>query len=317
MKILTWKQALYEFKIHLRLERALSLHSVEAYQRDVEKLKQYLDIHGLSELPPLSTEPQHLENMMSWLADFGLSKATQARILSGLKTFFKFFVLTDKLDISPAEFIEMPQKIQKIPDFLTVEEIEAMLESIDLSQVHGHRNRAILEMLYACGMRVSELCNLKLSNLFFEIGIVRIIGKGDHERLIPVGEEAMYFVKLYIEKIRNCQTIQKEAENIVFLNNRGKALSRIMVFNIVKEIALQANITKNVSPHTFRHSFATHLVEGGADLRVVQDLLGHASITTTEIYTHIDTAYLRETVIQFHPREIQRRAKKKQAQQKE
>ncbi len=311
MKILTWKEALQEFKIHLRLERSLSLHSVEAYQHDVEKLKQYLDIHGLSELPPLSTEPKHLENMMAWLGDFGLASATQARILSGLKTFFKFFVLTDKLEISPAEFIEMPQKIQKIPDVLTVEEIEMMLESIDLSQDNGHRNRAILEMLYACGMRVSELCHLKLSNLFFEIGIIRIIGKGDHERLIPVGEDAMNYVKIYIEKIRARQSIQKEAENIVFLNNRGKALSRIMIFNIVKEAALQAGITKNVSPHTFRHSFATHLVEGGADLRVVQDLLGHSSITTTEIYTHIDTAYLRETVIQFHPREILYREKKK------
>lgn len=311
MQNLTWKQALYEFKTYLRLERALSLHSVAAYMSDVEKMKQYLDIQGLSELPPLSIEPQHLENMMSWLADFGLSKATQSRILSGLKTFFKFFVLTDKLDKSPAEFIEMPQKIQKIPDFLTFEEVDFMLQSIDLSQPNGHRNRAILEMLYACGMRVSELCNLKLSNLFFEIGIIRIIGKGDHERLIPVGEDAMSFVNIYIQKIRNNQTIQKEAENIVFLNNRGKALSRIMIFNIVKEVALQANITKNVSPHTFRHSFATHLVEGGADLRVVQDLLGHASITTTEIYTHLDTAYMRETIIQCHPREIQRREKKK------
>lgn len=309
MKILTWKQALEEFLIYLKLERSFSENSIEAYRRDVEKLKQYLDIQGLSELPPLSIQPQQLENMMAWLNELGLGSVTQSRILSGLKTFYKFFLLTDKIDVSPAELIEMPQKIQKIPDVLTVDEIIAMLEIIDLSQPNGHRNRAILEALYACGMRVSELCNLKLSNLFFEIGVIRIIGKGNQERLIPIGEDAMNFIKIYIQKIRTHQKPQKSAENIVFLNNRGTALSRIMIFNIVKEIAKQAHISKNVSPHTFRHSFATHLVEGGADLRVVQDLLGHATITTTEIYTHLNTDYLRETIILFHPREIQRRKK--------
>jgi integrase/recombinase XerD len=239
---------------------------------------------------------------MGYLNDLGLESSSQARTLSGIKTFYKFLLLDDVIDVAPTDLIEAPKQARKIPDVLTVEEVDALFAAIDLSQIQGLRNRAILEVLYACGLRVSELINLKRSNLYFHEGYITVIGKGNKERLVPIGSDAVKYLKMYLEHDRNKMKTLPEFENFVFLNNRGKPLSRIWVFLIIKEAAAAAEIQKNVSPHTFRHSFATHLIEGGADLKVVQDLLGHESITTTEVYTHLDTEYLRETILMFHPR---------------
>jgi integrase/recombinase XerD len=227
-------------------------------------------------------------------------------MLSSIKSFFSFLVLEKILDISPAELLETPKLSKKLPEVLSYEEIEMMLDSIDLSKPEGHRNRAMIEVLYACGLRVSELTGLRISSLYPEIGFVRVIGKGNKERLVPIGESALKQVSFYLEDRKQMDNIDKKSEDIVFLNRRGKQLTRIMIFLIVKEAALAAGIDKNVSPHTFRHSFATHLLEGGADLRIVQQLLGHESITTTEIYTHLDMNYLRETLRSYHPRNKKR-----------
>ncbi|MFM2269229.1 MAG: hypothetical protein RL757_2670 [Bacteroidota bacterium] len=308
---MTWEAALKEFATYLKLERSLSPNSIAAYQRDVEKLTAYLQQDG-NPTPPLEVKAAQIENMMAWLYDLQLSPASQARILSGLKTFYRFLIVSDYLDRAPTDFMETPKQKRKIPDVLTVEEIDTILNSIDLSNPRGQRNRAILELLYACGLRVTELCQLKISNVFRDINVISVVGKGDRERLVPIGEEAMRLLGVYIDFVRVQELPKKGFENIVFLNGRGAAISRIQIFLIIKSAVEAVGIEKSVSPHTFRHSFATHLVEGGADLRVVQDLLGHSSITTTEIYTHIDTDYLRETIQTFHPREIQRRERKKQ-----
>jgi len=299
---MNWTPHIKGFKSYLLLERSLSENSIDAYQRDVNKLIQFLEMKEY-DLSPIQIQLKHLEEFIITLGSFGISANSQARIISGLKTFYKYLLLEDLINEDPTEMLEAPRLARKIPEVLSYEEITMLLDTIDLSTPQGHRNRAMLETLYACGLRVSELVNLKLSNLFPEIGFLKVIGKNDKERIVPIGEEALQQIDYYVKNQRNhLPKINKEDENIVFLNRRGKRLTRVMVFMIVKEAAKLAGITKKVSPHTFRHSFATHLVEGGADLKAVQDMLGHESITTTEIYTHLDTEFLKETIIMFHPR---------------
>ncbi len=299
---MNWTSYINGFKSYLMLERALSGNSVEAYLHDVKKLVEFLEIKEY-DLPPMEITLNHLEEFILWINKLGLGARSQARIISGLKAFYKYLLVEDLLDTAPTELLEGPRLDRRIPDVLSYEDIQKMLDAIDLSEAHGVRNRAMLETLYASGLRVSELINLKMTSLYFDIGFLRVIGKGNKERIVPIGEDAIKHVQLYIEGVRRSQmNIHPDDGNIVFLNRRGKKISRVMVFMIVKEAARNAGISKKVSPHTFRHSFATHLIEGGADLRAVQDMLGHESIITTEIYTHLDTDYLRETILNFHPR---------------
>ena len=298
---MNWESTIKGFKAYMQLERAMSTHSIDAYTRDVDKLVQYLEITQC-QVTPQEVSSDQLEKFIWWLNDLGLSDKTQARILSGLKAFYKYMLLEDIIDDDPTQLLEGPRMQRKIPDVMSYDEIQAMLATIDLSHNHGVRNRAILETLYASGLRVSELTSLKLSGYFPEIGFLKIHGKNNKERIVPIGEEAIKHIDFYINGVRNhMKNIKKEGEDILFLNRFGKGLSRIMIFMVVKEAAQIAGIQKNVSPHTFRHSFATHLIEGGADLKAVQDMLGHESIITTEIYTHLDTDYLRETIMNFHP----------------
>lgn len=279
----------------------MSDNTVQAYVRDLSKLVSFLELKQIN-VSPKEINSQTLEQFLFWLNELCLDIRTQARTLSGIKAFFKYLLMEDVREDDPSDLLEMPRLGHKIPEVLTYEEIQRILAAIDLSQPHGQRNRAMVETLYACGLRVSELINLKVTNLFLDVGIIKVLGKNDKERLVPIGEEAVKHIRYYLEGERRQLKIDPQHQNFVFLNKHGKKLSRIMVFYIVKELAKLANIEKTVSPHTFRHSFATHLVEGGADLKAVQDMLGHESITTTELYTHIDTAYLRETILNFHPR---------------
>ena len=284
------------YAAYLKLERSLSAASVEAYLHDVNLFLQYSNGKDIR-----SVTPADIEQFTVFILELGMSARSQARILSGIKSFFNYLVLEKEIEVSPAELIESPRLKRHLPDTLSYGEIMAMLDSIDLSTIEGRRNRAMLETLYACGLRVSELVSLSISMLYLDDGFVRIIGKGNKERLVPIGKTAIQQIRSYIENDRCHIPIQKGSENIVFLNKRGTALSRVMVFKIIKETAAAAGIHKSVSPHTFRHSFATHLIEGGADLRAVQDMLGHESITTTEIYTHLDRRYLQETIEKYHP----------------
>lgn len=297
-----WKSLIRGFKSYLMLERSLSGNSVDAYLRDISKFVDFLEIKEY-ELNATQIELKQLEEFIFWINEIGLGERTQARIISGLKAFYKYLLVEDIIDFAPTDLLEGPRLQRKIPDVMSAQEVNAVLGAIDLSEDHGTRNRAMLETLYACGLRVTELINLKLTNLYMDIGFVKVIGKNDKERIVPIGDSALKHIKFYIEGVRRKQmNIHKDHENILFLNRRGKKLSRVMVFMIVKEAVQIAGIDKKVSPHTFRHSFATHLVEGGADLRAVQDMLGHESITTTEIYTHLDREFLRETIMNFHPR---------------
>lgn len=299
---MNWPSAIQSFRDYLLLERSMSHHTIEAYLNDVGKFVQWLELEGRT-LPPLAVKADDLTQFIFWANQLGLEATTQARLISGLRAFYKYLLVEDMLDEDPTELLESPRMRRKIPEVLSVHEIQAMLLAVDLSDPQGQRNRAILEVLYACGLRVSELVNLRLTQLFLEANFLKVLGKNNKERLVPIGAEAAKFLKIYLENVRNLQTnIQKEAENIVFLNRRGGRMSRVMVFILVKEFAAKAGVVKNISPHTFRHSFATHLVEGGADLKAVQDMLGHESITTTEIYTHLDTEYLKETIYLYHPR---------------
>jgi len=292
---------LKSFEAYLQLEKGLANASVFAYMNDLKKLDEYFQIKKV-EIPVQALKLVQLQEFLQYLNELGFAATSQARMLSGIKSFFSYLVLEKILDISPAELLETPKLNKKLPEVLSYEEIEMMLDSIDLSKPEGHRNRAMIEVLYACGLRVSELTGLRISCLYPEISFVRVIGKGNKERLVPIGESALKQVSFYLEDRKQMDKIDEKSEDIVFLNRRGKQLTRIMIFLIVKEAALAAGIDKNVSPHTFRHSFATHLLEGGADLRIVQQLLGHESITTTEIYTHLDMNYLRETLRSYHPR---------------
>jgi integrase/recombinase XerD len=299
---MNWPAAIQSFRDYLLLERSMSHHTIEAYLNDVGKFVQWLELEGRT-LPPLQVKADDLTQFIFWANQLGLEATTQARMISGLRAFYKYLLVEDMLDDDPTELLESPRMRRKIPEVLSVHEVQAMLNAVDLSDPQGQRNRAILEVLYACGLRVSELVNLKLSQLFLEANFLKVLGKNNKERLVPIGAEAVKFLKIYLENVRNLQeNLKKEAENIVFLNRRGGRMSRVMVFLIVKEFAAKAGVVKNISPHTFRHSFATHLVEGGADLKAVQDMLGHESITTTEIYTHLDTEYLKETIYLYHPR---------------
>lgn len=298
---MTWPVALNNFRTYLLLERSLSANTLDAYISDVEKFVRYLEIEKIERLP-LHVRQDDLERFIHWANQLGLEASSQARLISGLRAFYKFLLVEDLLDDDPTELLEGPRLRRKIPEVLSVHEIRQMLEAIDLSEPQGLRNRAILETLYACGLRVSELVNLRLTNLFLSAGFIKVLGKNNKERLVPIGSDAVKYLEQYLEHDRSKQAIKHGHENYVFLNRRGAHLTRVMVFYIIKELAQKAGIHKTISPHTFRHSFATHLVEGGADLKAVQDMLGHESITTTEIYTHLDTEYLKETIHLFHPR---------------
>ena len=300
---MNWQIYLKNFKSYLTLERSLSENSIEAYLRDVQKFWEYLDIAGEPDIQPETVTDKHIFNFFYYIGELGLETTSQARILSGLKAFFKYLLLEDIIKNDPMSLIVSPRIGRKLPPTLTFPEIEKILDVIDLSTNEGTRNRAILEVLYSSGLRVSELVEMKLTECFFDIGFLRIIGKGDKVRLVPIGRDALHHVKIYLENIRSQQNnIKPEAENHVFLNRRGNKLTRVMIFLIIKDLAAKCGIRKNISPHTFRHSFATHLIEGGADLRAVQEMLGHESITTTEIYTHLDREFLQQTIVDFHPR---------------
>ncbi len=294
-----WKSALKEFQNYLRLEKGLAENSVKAYRRDLEKVALYFDDHGRG---PLQVNLNLLEECLKDLSKNGLSARSQARSISSLRSFYRYLMLEDYLDVNPAELLEAPKLQQKLPEYLEESEVIGMIDSIDLSKPEGMRNVALLETMYATGLRVSELVGLKISDLFFKEDLIRVVGKGNKERLVPINAMAQKRIDLYRFEIRNHLDIQKGFEDHVFLNRRGRALSRAMVFNIVKEAAIAAGVRKNISPHTFRHSFATHLVKHGADLRAVQEMLGHESITTTEIYTHLSQEQLRDTILKYHPR---------------
>lgn len=296
-----WQSGLSGFKSYLRLERSLSANTIDAYLHDVDKLKQFFISRSEDkDLAKISSDD--LKDFLVWINELGMLPPTQARVLSGLKAFFKYMVLDKQISMDPSALLESPKMSRKLPDTLSILEINKMIDSIDLSRAEGMRNKAMLEILYGCGLRVSELTGLKISNLYLDIDFVKILGKGNKERLVPIGSEAIKFLRLFIDEVRVHIAVKPGKEDFVFLNKRGNPISRVMVFLIIKDLAKKAGINKNISPHTFRHSFATHLIEGGADLRAVQEMLGHESITTTEIYTHLDRDYLRETIIQFHPR---------------
>jgi integrase/recombinase XerD len=282
------------------LEKSLSDHSVEAYLHDVTKLTEYLQIVH-QEKNPAALTLKDLQAFVKWIGELGMGATTQARIISGIRSFYKYLLIEQLVTTDPSTLLEAPKTRRKLPDTLSFEEIETIIGAIDLSSPEGTRNKAILETMYSCGLRVSELVGLKISCLYLDIGFIRVIGKGDKERLVPIGTDAIKCIKLYKDTVRSHQNVSEKNQDILFLNRRGNALSRVMIFYIIKNLALTAGITKVISPHTFRHSFATHLVEGGADLRAVQEMLGHESITTTEIYTHLNRDFLRDTLQQFHP----------------
>ncbi|MCX6244068.1 MAG: site-specific tyrosine recombinase XerD [Bacteroidetes bacterium] len=296
-----WSSYIKGFKAYLQLEKSLSGNSVDAYVHDVNKFVQYLDVAGLK-LSPEKVELHHLQEFLKWITLLGMTARSQARIISGLKGFYKYLLLENVVLKDPTEMLESPKIGRKLPRVLTVEEIDKLIGGIDLSKSEGERNKAMLETLYGCGLRVSELVDLKVSNLYFNDGFIKVIGKGNKERLVPLGSIAAKHIMIYMKSVRSKIIVKKGYEDILFLNRRGSKLSRVMVFLIIKTLALKTGTVKNISPHTFRHSFATHLVEGGADLRAVQEMLGHESITTTEIYTHLDKEYLRSTILQYHPR---------------
>ena len=295
-----WEAYKKGYKAYLRLEKSLSDHSVEAYLHDVTKLTQYL-LSVNQEKNPAALTLKDLQAFVKWIGELGMGATTQARIISGIRSFYKYLLTEQLITIDPSTLLEAPKTRRKLPDTLSFEEIELLIGAIDLSSPEGTRNKAILETMYSCGLRVSELVGLKISCLYLDIGFIRVIGKGDKERLVPIGTDAIKCIKIYKDTIRSHQIISDKNQDILFLNRRGNALSRVMIFYIIKSLALTAGITKVISPHTFRHSFATHLVEGGADLRAVQEMLGHESITTTEIYTHLNRDFLRDTLQQFHP----------------
>lgn len=296
-----WQSYINAFKNYLKLERSLAENSVEAYLHDAEKLYQYILLTEPDRTPMQVTEKE-LMNFLEYLGELGLSAHSQARILSGLKSFFKYLVLENLIQHDPTRLLGAPKLGRKLPDTLSFPEIEVMLDLIDLSTPGGTRDRAMLEVLYSSGLRVSELLGLRLTNCYFDAGFVRVLGKGDKVRLVPIGQDAMHYTQIYIDHVRTQLAVQKGDEDTIFLNLRGKQLSRISVFTTIKRLASEAGIKKTISPHTFRHSFATHLIEGGADLRAVQQMLGHESITTTEIYTHLDRDFLQQTLQEYHPR---------------
>jgi integrase/recombinase XerD len=296
---LDWRSAIKGFQAYLKLEKGLSANSIEAYTRDIEKLEQYADTQNLK---PDAFTLTNLRQFITWVSELGMLPSSQARILSGVKSFYKYLLIEDVIKNDPAELLESPKKQRKLPVTLSYQDIEKLIAVIDLSKPEGPRNKAIIEVLYSCGLRVSELTELKLSNLYLDIEFIKVFGKGSKERLVPIGGEAIDALKIWIEQVRVHIAIKKGEEDMVFLNRRGSRLSRVYVFMLIKQLAEAAGIRKTISPHTLRHSFATHLVEGGADLRAVQEMLGHESITTTEIYTHLDREYLKTVITAYHPR---------------
>jgi integrase/recombinase XerD len=295
-----WEPYKKGYKGWLRLEKSLSDNSVEAYLRDIDKLTQFLQATQSLKAPD-AVELKDLQRFLQWIGELGLNAATQARIISGIRSFYKYCYIEQIVKKDPTALLEAPKLKRALPDVLSFEEIEAIIGQIDLSKPEGGRNKAILETMYSCGLRVSEVVNLRISCLYLDTGFIRVIGKGDKERLVPIGDAAIKYIQLYQREIRAHSSIHPGNEDILFLNRRGSKLSRVMIFLMLKDLVTKTGIPKNISPHTFRHSFATHLVEGGADLRAVQEMLGHESITTTEIYTHLDREYLRETLHRYHP----------------
>jgi integrase/recombinase XerD len=296
-----WSSFIKGYKAYLQLEKSLSVNSVDAYVHDVHKFAQYLDFANLN-LSPEKIELRHFQDFIKWINELGMTARTQARVISGIKGFYKYLLLENITATDPTEMLESPKIGRKLPNTLSVEEIDLLINGIDLSKPEGERNKAILETLYGCGLRVSELVNVRISNIFFNEGFLKVTGKGNKERLVPLGSIARKHILIYMDNVRSHLEIRKGFEDVLFLSRRGSGLTRVMIFTIIKQLALKTGIRKTISPHTFRHSFATHLVEGGADLRAVQEMLGHESITTTEIYTHLDREYLRSTILQFHPR---------------
>ena len=296
---MSWETSIKGFKSYLQIERSLSDNSVQAYIRDIKKFASYAIPLNLNEL---KITRENISDFLAELKGNNISARSQARIISGIKAYYKYLIMEDYIKFNPTELIESPKIGFKLPDTLSLIEIDKLIAAVDLSNSQGERNRAILETLYSCGLRVSELINLQLSNIHFKEGYLKVIGKGDKERLAPIGGRALHYLKIYINEVRNHQSIKKGHEDFVFLNNRGAKLTRVMIFLIIQKLSEIIGLKKKISPHTFRHSFATHLIEGGADLRAVQEMLGHESITTTEIYTHLDKDYLRSNIIQFHPR---------------
>jgi integrase/recombinase XerD len=296
-----WEDSKKGYENYLKLEKSLSMNSVAAYINDVNKLIDFLD-NEVTKLSPEKVKLQHLKSFVEWLNERGVSPRTQARTISGIKSFYKYMLIEGKINSDPTSLLESPKIGRKLPDVLSMEEIDSLIEAIELDKAEGQRNKAMLETLYSCGLRVSELVNLKLTNLFFEQGFIKIEGKADKERLVPVSNRAIDEINKYLSGYRKKLKVSKDSENILFLNRRGKKLSRVMIFTIIKNLSDKIGLNKKISPHTFRHSFATHLINGGADLRAVQEMLGHESILTTEIYTHLDRDYLKSTIHQFHPR---------------
>ncbi len=296
-----WPYHIKGFKAFLSIEKSLSENSVEAYIHDINKFLQYFEIIGKVPEPNLVSQ-NDLSDFIQWINELGISSRSQARMISGIKAFFKYLMIDDFIQTDPTQLLESPMIGRKLPEFLTIEEINEIIALIDLSKPEGQRNKAILETLYGCGLRVSELVNLKITNLYLKQGFIKVTGKGNKERLVPIGRIAIKAIEAYFIDRNHLKNIEKKDENILFLSRNGRQLSRIMIFHIIKSLVEKSSIKKTISPHTFRHSFASHLIEGGADLRAVQEMLGHESITTTEIYTHLDRDYLRSAIIEFHPR---------------
>jgi len=298
---LNWNTTIRAFDSYLRIERGLADNSAESYIRDIEKLHQYCELEK-DGVEPDKLVLEDLQNFIYWIVDFGLMPSSQARLISAIRSFYGYLLLSNQIEADPSDLLQQPKIGRKLPDILKNDEIEELISAIDLSKPEGERNKAIIETLYACGLRVSELINLKISNLFFDDDFIKVVGKGSKERLVPIGNTAVKQINIYLHQVRIHQKIQAGFEDFVFLNRRGKSLTRVMIFTIIKDLAAKIGLNKNISPHTFRHSFASELVERGADLRAVQEMLGHESITTTEIYTHLDREYLRSTLLSFHPR---------------
>ncbi|PZR40724.1 MAG: site-specific tyrosine recombinase XerD [Azospira oryzae] len=298
---MSWDMHIKHFGQYLRIERSLSDNSIEAYLMDVTKLKQFMEMTH-AKVTAQQVTPKQLQGFITYVNELGMSAHSQARILSGIKAFYKYLMFEELVDKDPTALMEGPKLGRKLPDTLEYHEIEKLLDAIDLSSPEGGRNRAMLEILYSSGLRVSELVNLKRTNIYYDLGFLRVVGKGNKERLVPIGRDAMKYLTIYLEEIRPLIPVKPDQKGFVFLNRRGRQLTRVMVFIIIKDLAEKIGLKKAISPHTFRHSFATHLIEGGADLRAVQEMLGHESITTTEIYTHLDRDYLKQVIREFHPR---------------
>ena len=296
-----WRSAIKGFQSYLKLERSLAQNSIMAYISDIDKLRQFAESTP-DVLKPDSITLNNLRDFIGWINNLGMIATSQARIISGIKAFYKYLLIEGLITADPSELLEAPKTRRKLPDVLSIADIDNLIGAIDQSQPEGVRNKAMLEVIYSCGLRVSELTHLKISNLYLDIDLIKVTGKGNKERLVPIGGEAKKALLIWLQQVRVLVPVKRGEEDFVFLNRRGAHLTREMVFIMIKQLAEKTGLKKKISPHTFRHSFATHLIEGGADLRAVQEMLGHESITTTEIYTHLDSEYLRSTIIEFHPR---------------